>query len=141
MSVWSEQGAGRKGRRRWAVFTMWLTLPLLTLGYQIAAKRTAEHLGDLAFGADWLRQAARLPWAQALVALDVAGFVAWMVVLSEMKLSAAFSMSAGSYVLVMLASWLLFHEPVAPLQLVGGALILGGVWLMAAPGDKAKPPC
>lgn len=130
MTVWSRPDNRATWRRHGAVWALWCALPLLGLGYQIAAKETASALAHVPFGPAWLTQAAGLAWGRALLALEIASFAAWMVVLSEMKLSAAFPLSAVSYVLVILASWTLFDEPASILQIIGGAAILSGVWLI-----------
>ena len=137
MSSAALPGHGHALRRRRALWLLWLALPLAGLGFQIAAKRVAEAL----LGADWgwalAAQALRLPAAWAAVACELAGLLAWMVILSEISLGAAFSISALSYVLVIGASWTLFGEPVAALQILGGAAILTGVWLIGrAPGKE-----
>lgn len=128
MSISNQEAARAAWRRRGAVWALSCALPLLGLGYQVAAEETARALAHTPFGPGWLLQAARTPWAQGLLVLEIASFGAWMVVLSEMKLSAAFPLSAASYVLVIVASWTLFHEPASPLQVVGGAFILAGIW-------------
>jgi drug/metabolite transporter (DMT)-like permease len=124
-------------RRRWAKRLLFLALPLLGLAFQFTAKKTAEAMAGTPFGPPWIAGAAHLPWAQALVVLEIVGFVAWMVVLSEIKLSEAFPLSALSYVLVILASWTVFHEPGSALQVLGGAAILAGAWLMGRPAEIA----
>jgi multidrug transporter EmrE-like cation transporter len=100
------------------------------VGYQVAAKKTAGTLLHVPFGPGWLAQALHLPWGQALIGLEIASFVAWMTVLSEIKLSAAFPLSAFSYVLVIATSWIVFREPADLTQFLGGAGILVGVWLI-----------
>jgi len=45
-----------------------------------------------------------MPTVQLLLVFEVASFVAWMTVLAEMPLSAAFPLSAVSYVLIIAAS-------------------------------------
>jgi multidrug transporter EmrE-like cation transporter len=117
-------------RRRLAPMVLFAILPLLTLGYQIAAKASAAHLAQMQFDAAWLLAAARLPSVQILLVCEVASFVAWMTVLAEMPLSAAFPLSAVSYVLIIAASAVVFHEPVGLLQVVGSLAILAGVWLI-----------
>jgi drug/metabolite transporter (DMT)-like permease len=124
-------------RGRWAKRLLFVALPLLGLAYQLTAKETAQAMAGAPFGPHWLLAALRLHWAQALVALEIVSFGVWMVVLSEIKLSEAFPLSALSYVLVVLASWTLFHEPGSVLQVLGGAAILAGVWLMGRSGDAA----
>lgn len=126
-------------RRRLAPMVLFAILPVLTLGYQIAAKASAAHLVDMRFDAEWLLAAARLPSVQILLVCEVASFVAWMTVLSEMPLSAAFPLSAVSYVLIIAASAVVFHEPVGLLQVIGSAAILVGVWLIGRGGRETPP--
>jgi drug/metabolite transporter (DMT)-like permease len=117
-------------RRRRALWLLWIALPLLGLGYQIASKLTAEALLGDAWSWPILWHALALPALWAAVLCELAGLGAWMVILSEIPLNAAFSISALSYVLVVAASWTVFREPIAALQIVGGAAILTGVWLI-----------
>jgi multidrug transporter EmrE-like cation transporter len=124
-------------RRRRALWLLWLALPLAGLGFQIAAKRIADAL----LGAPWdwalAARALRLPETWVALGCELGGLGAWMVILSEISLGAAFSISALSYVLVIGASWTLFGEPVAALQILGGGAILTGVWLIGrAPGEE-----
>jgi len=126
-------------RRRLAPMALFAILPLLTLGYQIAAKASAARLAQMRFDVDWLLAAARLSSVQILLVCEVASFVAWMTVLAEMPLSAAFPLSAVSYVLIIAASALVFHEPVGLLQVVGSLAILVGVWLIGRGGRETPP--
>jgi drug/metabolite transporter (DMT)-like permease len=112
-------------RGRWARRLLFLALPLLGLAYQLTAKETADAMGGAPFGAQWVLTALALHWTQAMIALEIVSFGVWMV-----KLSEAFPLSALSYVLVVVASWTLFHEPGGVLQVLGGAAILAGVWLV-----------
>lgn len=134
MTIWSP-GTARTGRRRAAIWALLVALPLLQLAYQIAAKQAAEAMVHVPFGAEWFAVLIHTPWAQGLLVLEIVGFAAWMTVLSEMKLSAAFPLSAVSYVLVVAAGWTWFHEPITVMQVIGGLAILGGVWLIG--GDDA----
>jgi drug/metabolite transporter (DMT)-like permease len=130
MTIWSHQRLAGSGRRRAALWALCGLLPFLTLAYQISAKEASKALAGTPFGPEWLGILAHNPWAQALVGFEIVSFAAWMVVLAEMKLSAAFSLSALSYILVILASWTVFHEPADLMQVVGGAAILAGVWMI-----------
>ena len=125
-------------RRRLAPMVLFAILPLLTLGYQIAAKDSAAHLAHVRFDLAWLASAARLPTVQLLLVLEVASFAAWMTVLSEMPLSAAFPLSAVSYVLIIAASAVVFHEPIGLLQVAGSLAILAGVWMIGRGAGEAK---
>jgi drug/metabolite transporter (DMT)-like permease len=128
-----------KPRRRLAPMVLFAILPLLTLGYQIAAKISAAHLAEMRFDVDWLLAAARLSSVQVLLVCEIASFVAWMTVLAEMPLSAAFPLSAVSYVLIIAASAVVFHEPVGLLQVAGSLAILVGVWLIGRGGRETPP--
>ena len=60
-----------------------------------------------------------------------------MVVLAELSLSAAFPMTAAGYVLVIGMGWTVLGEPVSWLQVIGGAAILGGAWLLGQAEGEA----
>ncbi|GEM_PF-684937 len=116
-------------------------LPALTLGYQITAKFSANQLAHARFDTAWAMTAIRMPSVQLLIVLEIASFVAWMTVLALLPLSAAFPLSAVSYVLIIAASVVVFHEPLNALQLVGGLMILAGVWMVGRGGafDAREP--
>jgi drug/metabolite transporter (DMT)-like permease len=131
MTIWSQrQGSTGLGRRA-ALWALWAALPILATAYQVCAKLTAGSLAGTSFGPQWLAAAIRLPSVGALVLVELASFAAWMTVLSQIKLAAAVPLSAVNYVLVVLAGWTVFHEPATAPQVIGGAAILAGVWLIA----------
>lgn len=117
-------------QRRRASWLLWAAMPLLTVGYQIAAEEAARALAGRDLNLEWLRFAVGQPWFQALIVIDIVSFVAWMVVLAEFQLSEAFTISAIGYVLVIAVSWTAFGEPARPLQMLGAVAILIGVWLI-----------
>ena len=130
MSIWTHADGPGHTRKTVALVALCGALPLLSLGYQIAAKTTANTLAAVSFGPAWFGLLLRQPSLAALLVLEIASFAAWMTALSEMKLSAAFPMSAITYVFVIVAGWTLFHEPASLAQVLGGAAILGGIWLI-----------
>lgn len=132
--------AVRSTRQKWATPLLWVALPALSVGYQIAAKHAAVALEGVPVGVDWVLRALRLPWGQAMIVMELFNFAAWMVVLAEIKLSSAFSISALSYVMVILASWTIFHEHVGLLEIIGSAAIVGGVLLIGGEDKPAVPP-
>jgi drug/metabolite transporter (DMT)-like permease len=67
-------------------------------------------------------------------------FSVWMIVLSNLALSAAFPMTALGYLLVIGLGWTAFGEPVTLAELVGGAAILAGVWLIGEGEREAARP-
>jgi multidrug transporter EmrE-like cation transporter len=141
MTIWTQAG-GRPSalRRRVSLWALCGALPILSVGYQITAKQTARALAHIPFGWQWLAHLVQLHWAQAMLGLEIASFAAWMTALSEMKLSAAFPMSAVSYVLIIVAGWALFDEPANAIQVVGGVVILAGIWLIGRSEPEADAP-
>jgi multidrug transporter EmrE-like cation transporter len=135
MTIWSAS-EGTRPRRRLALGALAGVMPFLASGYQVAAEISAQSLGSQKFGAAWLTHLMALPSTWILLGLEAASFAVWMLVLSQMKLSAAFALSAVSYVMVILASWTIFHEPADLFQVAGGVLILIGVWLVGRPGAQ-----
>ena len=140
MSVWTRTGGPSAARRRVTLWALCGALPILSLGYQIAAKETALALTGVAFGWGWLGRLMQQPSVLALLALEIASFAAWMTALSEMKLSAAFPISALSYVLIILTSWTIYGEPATLAQVCGGALILLGIWRIGHHDAEAEAP-
>ncbi len=138
MTIWSTGNGRGPHRRRLALWALCGVMPILGLAYQVAAKKTALAMESTRFGFEWLALLVRQPWAQAMLALEVCAFAAWMTVLSEMKLSAAFPLTVIAYVLIVAASWFFFPEPADLMQIIGGAIILGGIWLMGR--SEPEPP-
>jgi multidrug transporter EmrE-like cation transporter len=127
-----ETRAGKPASRgRLGLWALCALLPVLGLGYQVAAKETAMALAHTDFGLEWFVDLIRQPWAAVLIALEIASFAAWMTVLARMRLSAAFPLTALGYVLIIGVSWVAFHEPASAPQVVGGGVILTGVWLIS----------
>ena len=67
-------------------------------------------------------------WSACLCVL--AGALTWMYVLNHAKLSEAYPMSGLVYVLMLLASWGLFHEPVSLRKIVATVAICVGIALL-----------
>jgi multidrug transporter EmrE-like cation transporter len=126
-----ETTAGKPApRARLGLWALCAALPVLGLGYQVAAKETALGLAHTHFGLGWFADLFRQPWAAVLIAFELVSFAAWMTVLARMRLAAAFPLTALGYVLVIGVSWAVFHEPASALQVVGGGVILAGVWMI-----------
>ncbi|MGV9006848.1 MAG: hypothetical protein ACOH1H_08945 [Brevundimonas sp.] len=130
MTIWSRDTEQRTVGRRLSFIALCLGLPVLGLGYQVASKFTALALQETPFGWDWLITALTQPWGPTLLVIEVLSMATWMIVLAEIKLSSAFPMLALGYLLVMVAGWTLFHEPIDGLQVLGGLAVLAGVWLI-----------
>lgn len=55
----------------------------------------------------------------------------WVLILKEKDLSLVYPMLASSYVIILLASWLIRHEAVSPLRWAGALIITLGVILIS----------
>ena len=115
------------------------TVPILGIAYQYAAEQTGAALAGQPLNLHWFVRAAAEPWARGLLALEVASFVAWMYVLARAELSAAFPLTAVSYLLVIGLGWIGFHEPVTAPQIVGALAIIAGVWLLRPHSETPSP--
>jgi drug/metabolite transporter (DMT)-like permease len=139
MSVTIPENSAQESRRVWGKRVVWLLIPLLTLGYQIAAKNIADSLIGHPLTAGWIESTLVSPWFALLMTCEIASLIVWMIVLSEIKLSAAFPMTAFAYILVIGVSWTVFHEPADILTVLGSAAILSGVWLIGREPEDPSP--
>ncbi len=57
--------------------------------------------------------------------------VIWLAALSRVDLSYAYPFVSLSYVIMLIASWFLFHENITPLRLLGTLVIVVGVLLVS----------
>ena len=67
------------------------------------------------------------PWVASALAAALVAAVIWMAVLTKLDLSHAYPFLSTIFVLVPIASVLLFNEPMTTLKIVGMALIVGGI--------------
>ena len=119
-----------------AFYSLWIGLPVLSALFQASTKMLAAEMRHTPFSWSWLVQATHSPWAVVVLVTEVLSFVLWLNVLTNVPLSKAFPVTAVAYIAIELMSWTLFKEPVMPLQLIGSAFILAGVWLT---GSAALP--
>ena len=72
--------------------------------------------------------AAGSPWVYGSLALQILGYVVWMIVISHEKLGVATaSVGASYYILTSLAAWAFYGETLGSMQWVGICLITAGV--------------
>jgi drug/metabolite transporter (DMT)-like permease len=57
--------------------------------------------------------------------------LAWMVVLSRVKLSIAYPMVSLGYIVAVVFAWRIFHEPIKPVTIAGCLTIILGVFLIS----------
>lgn len=68
------------------------------------------------------------------ILLSAGGMVVWLVVLSRYELSYSYLIAGFSFALVLLASVVIFKEPISLWRWVGAALIMIGVALVSRTG-------
>jgi drug/metabolite transporter (DMT)-like permease len=119
-------------------FASFISLRLLFVGVtvnavvaQLLLRRALHGLGSpesLSALPRFVVNAALSPWIYGSVALQVLGYVLWMLVVSREKLGvAAASIGAGFYILMALSAWLIYGESLSALQWAGVILVTGGV--------------
>jgi drug/metabolite transporter (DMT)-like permease len=98
---------------------------------QLVLRRALNQLGSpatLSALPRFIGNAALSPWIYASVALQILGYVLWMLVVSREKLGvAAASIGAGFYTLMALSAWLIYGETLSLLQWMGIVLVTLGV--------------
>ena len=67
------------------------------------------------------------PWIVTALAASLLAAVAWMAAMTKLDLSHAYPFTSLAFVLVTLASAMLFHEPVTGPKIAGIALICLGI--------------
>jgi len=97
---------------------------------QLLFKNAAAHLPDPSLSSDWLYATATSPRIWAALACLGLTFGSWMMILRRGSLATTFPMTAVTYIVVVVASQILFGETIAPVQYLGIALIVVGVALM-----------
>lgn len=81
---------------------------------------------------DFVLHAAASPWAWLALAIQVTGYVIWLVVLSKEKMAVAFAISGSFFYLVVgVAGWVFYSERLATSQWLGICFISVGVLLIA----------
>jgi drug/metabolite transporter (DMT)-like permease len=105
---------------------------------QLLLRRALITLGSPASLSElprFVANAALSPWMYASVALQIVGYVLWMLVVSREKLGVATaSIGAGFYVLMALSAWLIYGESLSSLQWVGIVLVTLGVVCISLAG-------
>jgi drug/metabolite transporter (DMT)-like permease len=105
---------------------------------QLLLRRALNGLGSpesLSALPRFVGNAALSPWIYSSVALQILGYVLWMLVVSREKLGVATaSIGAGFYALMALSAWLIYGETLSALQWVGIVLVTLGVVCISVGG-------
>ena len=108
---------------------------LCTVYGQLVIKWQVSRLGALpadAYGKlTFLAKALLNPWIVSGLAAAFVASLFWMLALSKLPLSTAYPYTAASFVLVLVFAALLLSEPISLGKLLGTALIVAGVALLA----------
>ncbi|WP_343636710.1 EamA family transporter [Roseateles sp.] len=108
---------------------------VLLLSFDTVAQLSLKFVGDQALpvemSAAWLARVLGEPWILGALAGYVGAFFTWMTLLKHAPIGPAFAASHLEIVTVMGASALLFDERLHWPQLVGAALIILGIVLLA----------
>jgi drug/metabolite transporter (DMT)-like permease len=71
------------------------------------------------------------PYVVIGLIIYVCGTVFWLAALSRVDLSYAYPFASLSYVVMLAASWLLFHENITPVRLIGTLIVALGVLVIS----------
>jgi drug/metabolite transporter (DMT)-like permease len=96
---------------------------------QTASSPWLDSLGVATLGSGWV-------WVG--IACYIVSFVNWLHILRWVPLSIAFPLASIVHVLIPLGSWLFLGETVGPGRWCGIALIVAGIWCIAAPLTRAE---
>ena len=109
----------------------WILLPFLITGFQYCVKVIASQMvQEPIISMAWLERLLKMPFTAVAVLSEALAFILWMRVLAVTDISRALPLTAISYILIILTSWIVFDEPLLVPQIVGSALILSGVWVL-----------
>ena len=118
----------------------WSVLLVFETVCQISLKLAGRATGEFDFSAAAFRHALGTPWLYVAIGCYVGAFLAWMTILRQSTLSAAFTTSALVFVAVMFSSWIVFGEHIGALQLLGSAIIVAGILMLGTDDAPGEPP-
>ncbi len=116
--------------RRFYLFGFLLLLSFDTVS-QLSFKLAANHAIPLVIAPSWLFRVATAPWIYGAVLGYLGAFVTYMSLLRHAPVGAAFAASHLQVVSVILVSAWLFHERLSLAELLGSALIVGGILVLS----------
>jgi multidrug transporter EmrE-like cation transporter len=124
--------------KEWNMQTVAMVLVPVLIGVvgQICLKYGMAQVGKFSFesAAGMLPQFVRAfsnIWVLIGFAFYFLSSLFWMIVLSKVDLSVAYPLLSMGYVFVLIASWMLFREPVTLIRWVGVFVIMFGVTLIS----------
>jgi drug/metabolite transporter (DMT)-like permease len=128
IDVSSENVAARDSIAR--ITTLWALFVSLDALAQLLFKNAAVGLPEPSMTLRWVYLVATSVGVWTALGCLALVFALWMMILRESPLGTAFPMTALTYVVVVVASQVVFNETLAPLQYTGIALIIVGVAML-----------
>jgi len=126
-------------RPRKSLVLAWLALIAVELVTQLSLKRAGKATGAFDFSMHAFAVAIGSGWLWLAIASYCSCFVVWMLILLDSDLSRAFPTSAIVFVAVMVTSWLVLHEPIGAIQLLGASVIVAGILQLGHDRPVAPP--
>jgi len=83
------------------------------------------------------------PWSLYLIPVYICIFsrgAVWLVVLRDMKLGTAYSLSSLGYLVIPVLSYIVLKEPLVQTRTLGGLMILAGITLFGLGEQKRRAP-
>jgi len=114
-------------RPRGMLAIAWVAMVAIEVLTQLSLKFAGKATGGFDFSSHAFALAIASGWLWMAFACYCATFLAWMLILGHSNLSRAFPTSAIVFVAVMLASWLVLHEPIGLVQIIGAVVIVTGI--------------
>ena len=129
---------GARARARSRVAWLWPVFIVMGTATQLCFKLASKPLENMDFGADWLLAASGSPAFAMAIVCYIAMFALWIGILQKTPLSRAFLLTALVYVTVTLGSALWLGESVNYAQMTGIALVVTGIALLGAGGQRCE---
>ena len=129
-------------RRLAPLLAAWVLLLAIEALGTVSLKVAGNHIGAFELDRASILAALSTPWLWLALGCYLGQFAVWMTILEKSALSAAFSISAITFVVVMLASWVVFGETMGWEKILGSAIIVAGILLLGSdphPGPPAPP--
>ena len=102
---------------------------------QIMLKNGMSSMGPLTLSVGQLGsilwRMATNPFVVLGLGFYVCGTLFWLTALSRVDLSYAYPFASLSYIVMLTASWLLFHENITPMRVLGSVVVGRGVLLIS----------
>jgi multidrug transporter EmrE-like cation transporter len=103
---------------------------------QLVLKAGMKELGPLQLSAETLVRMATNPLVIVGIAIFAVSTVLWLLALMKADLSFAFPFLSLTYIVVLFGGTVLFHEEVTLARVIGFAVIVIGVWIVARSEKK-----